>query len=59
MNNSINVCVVTNSELDWDCVVGVWRSEEEAVKELAEGDEEVTKAYLEYERCHHFEIYSV
>ena len=52
----VNVCVVTNSELGWDCVVGVWPSEEEAVVELGEGERDIE--YLEG-ICYHFDNHSV
>jgi len=34
---NIDVCVVTSNDLGWDCVVGVWETEDEAKDELTEG----------------------
>ena len=43
----MNVCVVTRTELGWDCVVGVYYSVEEAVKGLNEdSDRKETKDWF-------------
>jgi len=36
--NSLNVVVLTNPELGWDCVVGVYTSKEAACKDFCDGD---------------------
>lgn len=49
-----DVIVLSNSELGWDCIVGVFNSEEEAVKQLNEDEGEVhTQDYYE-QRCYCF-----
>lgn len=35
---TLNIFVLTNPELGWDCVVGVYYSKEAALKDFCDGD---------------------